>query len=342
MAAEGVFPKIDGDLYFASEANQFNNQNLKQIVSSIPYDIGKNYEIHDASNQILGFGINGGTGVDITQQFAFDTNSAILNWRFMPTTVSGTGSVVFTSDPFLTNNTFTSIQPYVDFNVVTKYDEINDSSVDHTLWTTGGTVSEDGTKMTLTTNSSLFISGPIPSTVSNIYMSANISATGDGAGNATTNLVISGTSGKVTFLSINGATNKTSNRQTFFDIAFNHDQTVINTTMVGLIQTNNTQQSANSSVRTDISAAGNNLRFGIEVGARNSESFLHWFRWKDRNANYTSTGSIEVTHDSSTYVSVDNGETVVTAAGSRVGIKAIYDVTGSEIIQQKSWGVKWI
>ena len=60
VTVEGAFPKVGNDPLYASEVNQFNNQSLKQSVSSIPYDVGKNYEIHDSSNQILGFGINGG------------------------------------------------------------------------------------------------------------------------------------------------------------------------------------------------------------------------------------------------------------------------------------------
>ncbi len=340
VTVEGAFPKVGNDPLYASEVNQFNNQSLKQSVSSIPYDVGKNYEIHDSSNQILGFGINGGSGVDVTQQFALNVHALVLNWRFMPTVVSGTGSTVFTSDSFLTNNTFTSIQPYVDFDVVTEYDEINDSSVDHTLWTSGGTVSEDGTSMTLAASSILYTSGPIPSTVSNIYMSADINADG-GGGVATTRLFMSGDSGKEVIFAIAGNASA-SNVRSFFDIAFNHDQTVVTTTKVGQIRNNGGDFFfANIPNRADISAAGNNLRFGIEVGDTSSQSFLHWFRWKDRGASYASTGTIEVTHDDSTYASVANGESLV-ATGSRVGIKAIYNVTGSEIIQQKAWGVNWV
>jgi len=147
MVNEGEFPKSDGDILYASEVNIFAKDN--------------NYTLANAYRSALSPSPRALRLNTDMNYFASDSLASTSNMTHKPITTygeyfatSGTYSGETYGTPF--SNTITTGKIHMDYEIYTIYDEFTDGSVNHSLWTSGGTVSESSNTLNIAASSSIY------------------------------------------------------------------------------------------------------------------------------------------------------------------------------------------
>lgn len=161
MANEGVWPKYEGDIFWASEANLINTSVCGILRNSLAQEKNgfRSFKIADYDTHNLFYGATQQTHLmnNYYVDGFIDSNliSSSTNWSTKQGYyLTSTNASELISKTWTFPSTISFATAYVDYSVFQTYDEFNDGSVDANLWYTAvtgtSTITESGSLITLT------------------------------------------------------------------------------------------------------------------------------------------------------------------------------------------------
>ena len=349
MASEGEFPKVNGDVLYASEVNNFNNEFKDKVNQMFYLSKGEYLIIDNNNNTVINFGQNYGSGLAykpyITSNKLFIdttlTNVIARDNSYIPRVTGSDAGSVFISDTFYSTGSF--ITPYVNYEVLTNYDECDNSSVEGDKWFSGGTIREGTNYLSFSGTSFIQTKNIIPPGVTKIYVNADYQANEQSSTGINSGFLLVGSNIGSKYICQKGDSAGISQAGTlnlFSELNFDEGKTVVNVNQYGY--SNKDSGLIKGKERVDLSSYTGSLYLKFSTDSNNAILYLQNVHWWDRNANYQSAGSLYVSNDGgNSWNLVTNGGTYAFATlGSKFKLKMEYNPIGSEIIQQNSWGMK--